>query len=220
MKKCCPCLKECKICSDEKTCKECYNPFYLSCNNDSCVDDCGYCYAKDNITFGVWRCVNCKEDYDKEKFNLNGTCYDEIPLITYNDPDVFNKPHKIVDEKCNWLMGCKEGCLKCDTWYTEFCTQCEPGYYGKDFWSLSQPKTFPCYTEEECQGVKKYRFNESDRIGGVPKVINNEGVCYNCKLREGNYRLEYNYTCDSKTIRSFVDIPEYNKLSSCYFRCA
>ena len=223
MKKCCPCLDDCKVCPDENTCQDCYQPFYLAPNNDSCVEDCGYCYAKDNITFGVWRCVNCKEDYlPSVKYNLNGTCYDEIPLITYKDPDVFNKSHHIIDDKCNLLMGCKEGCHKCDTWYTEKCTECSKGFYKEDHWGeLKQPHTFPCFTEDECHGKTKYRFNESLEIGGVCKIINGIEVCYNCKKRENNYRqVEDNFTCGPFAKYTFVEIPNYNKLSKCYKRCA
>jgi len=36
-------------------------------------------------------CVNCKTRYLYPKYNLNGTCYDEIPEITYEDPDVKGK---------------------------------------------------------------------------------------------------------------------------------
>ena len=87
--KCHPCLEGCKKCKDEYSSKECYKPFYLSHNKNSCVEDCWYCFAKDNKSFNVWQCVNCKTAYSKEKYNLNGTCYDEIPLITYKDIDVF-----------------------------------------------------------------------------------------------------------------------------------
>jgi len=102
----------------------------------------------------VWKCVDCKHDYPVEKYNLNGTCYDKIPLIEYPDPDIIGKPYHIADEKCNWLIGCKGGCLICDTWYTEKCTKCKPNYYKEDFYSLIEPPTFPCFTENECKGLK------------------------------------------------------------------
>ena len=36
MEKCCPCLDGCKICKN-----------LTKCDHESCVDDCGYCLAKD-----------------------------------------------------------------------------------------------------------------------------------------------------------------------------
>ena len=219
-RKCCPCMENCQICENMQTCSKCKMPFYLSPNNDSCVEDCGYCYSKDNKTFSSWQCVNCKTRYEKEKYNLNGTCYDEIPLMKYDDPDVYDKPHHIVDDKCNWLWGCKEGCFKCNTWYTSKCTKCKKGYYMEDFYSLTQKETFPCFKEEECKGIIPYQFDKTMQVGGVPKIINGEGVCYNCRLREGNYRqVENDFSCGPKPKRTFVNITHYNKLSKCYIRC-
>ena len=58
-------------------------------------------------------------------------------------------------------------------------------------------------------------------IGRVPKVINGEEICYNCRLREGNYRqIENNFTCGPKVKRTYISIIHYNKLSNCYFRCS
>ena len=220
--KCCPCINECKVCKDDFTCNECYKPFYLSHDNDSCVEDCGYCYAKDNTTFDVWRCTNCKEDYDVEKYNLNGTCYDSIPKITYKDEELFGKYHHILDDKCNWLIGCKGGCFNCTPWYTEQCTtKCKPAYYKKDFYRSEQPITFPCYTERECQGLDRYKYDTSEDIGGVPKNITDEGLCYNCWLRDNLYRqVENNFTCGPRKKGTYISIPYYGKLSKCYFRCA
>ena len=222
MEKCCPCLKDCKECADENTCIDCFKPFYLSPNNDSCVEDCDYCYAKDNKNFRAWQCVNCKTRYlPKVKYNLNGTCYDEIPKIEYPDPDIQGKLHWVEDDKCNWLTGCKGGCFSCKFWYTEQCTKCKPDFYKEDFYSLTQPETFPCFTENECHGIEKYKYNESMKIGGVAKVLNGEGVCYNCRLREGNYRqVENDFTCVPRAKRTYIDIAHYNKLSYCYTRCA
>ena len=218
MKKCCPCLDGCQICKNETECIHCWNPLYLMPNHDKCVNDCPYCLAKDNQ---LWECVNCKTRYAKEKYHLNGTCYDEIPLIEYEDPDVKGKPHHVIDEQCNLLKGCKEGCFDCKGWYTEKCIQCSPNFYKKDFFGLQQPPYFPCYKEKECQGIEPYQFNPKDRIGGVPKKVNNELVCYNCKLRENNYRqVENNFVCGPRAKRTYIDIPEYNKLSQCYLRCA
>ena len=144
-----PCLNSCKKCKDEFTCDDCYKPLFLSPNNDSCVQDCGYCYAKDKTSFEAWQCVNCKTRYPIEKYNLNGTCYDTIPLITYKDPDVFNKSHHIINDQCNLLIGCKEGCFNCSPWYSETCIKCKKGYYKEDFFNLIQPNTYHCFKERE-----------------------------------------------------------------------
>ena len=221
MEKCCPCLDKCKVCTNEQTCDECYNPFYIKApHKDECVDDCGYCYAKDNKNFPVWKCVDCKNDFPVEKYNLNGTCYDQIPLIEYEDPDVYGKPHHIADEKCNWLIGCKDGCLTCNTWYTDNCTKCKPDYYEEDFYTLVKPHTFRCLTENECKGLEKYKYDQSEH-GGVPKKINGEGVCYNCRLREGNYcQVNYNFVCGPRPpTGTYIKLPHYNKLDNCYVRC-
>ena len=226
MQKCCPCFKDCKECVDDKTCVDCYKPFYLAPNNDSCVKDCDYCYAKDNKTFRAWQCVNCKTRYPQVKYNLNGTCYDEIPLITYPDPEFTGKnvKHWVEDDTCNWLTGCKGGCFSCKNWYTEKCTKCKPNYFKEDYYSEPPDPnrvSFPCFTERECHGLDKYKYDEEKEIGGVAKVLDGEGVCYNCRLREGNYRqVENDFTCGPKAKRTYVNITHYNKLSSCYVRCA
>ena len=221
MLKCCNCLDGCQICPNETICKKCFYPHFLTPEKDKCVDDCGYCLAKD---WKLMECVNCKNRYDSPKYNLNGTCYDEIPEITYPDPDVFGKKHHVIDETCNLLIGCKEGCKNCSEWYTEKCTLCFPDFYKEDFFSLIEPPTFYCFKEKECQGIEPYQFNKSLRIGGVPKILDGEGVCYNCRLRENpgnNYRqVENNFTCGPKPKKTFVDILHYNKLSQCYTRCA
>ncbi|MBR4260759.1 MAG: hypothetical protein IKQ33_02245, partial [Clostridia bacterium] len=222
MEKCCPCLGHCKVCPNSETCDECYEPFYIKApHKDECVEDCGYCYAKDNKNFPVWKCVDCKNDFPVEKYNLNGTCYDQIPLIEYEDPDVHGKPHHIADETCNWLIGCKGGCLICDTWYTENCTKCKPNYFAQDYYSLPQPDTFPCLTENECKGLEIYKYDPSFEHGGVPKVIGGEGVCYNCRLRENNYcQVNDNFVCGPRPpTGTYIKIPHYNKLDKCYLRC-
>ena len=216
-----PCLNSCKKCKDEFTCDDCYKPLFLSPNNDSCVQDCGYCYAKDKTSFEAWQCVNCKTRYPIAKYNLNGTCYDKIPLITYKDPDVFNKSHHIINNQCNLLIGCKEGCFNCSPWYSETCIKCKKGYYKEDFFNLIQPNTYHCFKERDWQGLENYRFNKTMEIWRVPKVINGEEICYNCRLREGNYRqVENNFTCGPKVKRTYISIIHYNKLSNCFFRCS
>ena len=190
------------------------------------MKDCDYCYAKDNKTFRAWQCVNCKTRYPQVKYNLNGTCYDEIPLITYPDPEFTGKnvKHWVEDDTCNWLTGCKGGCFSCKNWYTEKCTKCKPNYFKEDYYSEPPDPnrvSFPCFTERECHGLDKYKYDEEKEIGGVAKVLDGEGVCYNCRLREGNYRqVENDFTCGPKAKRTYVNITHYNKLSSCYVRCA
>ena len=72
--------------------------------------------------------------------------------------------------------------------YTENCTQCFPEYFKEDFFSEKEPETFHCFRETEYQGVEEYHFNKSLEVDGVQKMIDGKGLCYNCRLREGNYR--------------------------------
>ena len=221
MEKCCPCLDGCKICQNVTKCDQCFKPHYLMPDHESCVDDCGYCLAKDDQ---LMECVNCKTRYLSPKYNLNGTCYDEIPEITYEDPDVKGKKHHVLDDQCNLLIGCKEGCFNCSLWYTEKCTKCFPEFYKEDHFPSPDPPIFPCFKEKECQGIEPYQFDKNFLVsppGGVPKILNGEGVCYNCRYREGSYRqVENNFTCGPKAKRTYVNITHYNKLSQCYPRCA
>ena len=211
--KCCECLDNCQVCENNSTCKKCYYPFLLADNYTKCNESCDYCFAEDK-TLG--ECVNCKTRYEKPKFTLNKTCVDEIPFIEF-----LKRYHHIVDDTCNLLIGCKEGCHKCEPWYTDNCTECHADYYKKDFYNMTQPKTFPCYNKTTCQGITPYIHDERQRIGGVPFLENNSKVCLNCRLRNNSYRLpENNFYCsDEKIDRTYVDIEEYNKLSYCYFRC-
>ncbi len=215
MTKCCPCLEHCKVCQNETICDNCYPEYFRIPSGEECPSDCSNntCWAEDRQ---LWECVNCKTRYlPVEKYNLNGTCVDKIPFIPF-----LNRYHHIVDEKCNILQGCKEGCFKCDAWYTENCTQCFPEFYKEDFYGLQTPHTFHCFKEKECQGVEKYQFDENLRIGGVPKLVQGENVCYNCRLREGNYRqVENDFTCGPRAKRTYIDIPHYNKLGECHRRC-
>ena len=213
-KKCCECFDNCKICENNSTCKKCYYPFLLADNYTKCNKTCDYCFAEDRA---LGECVNCKTRYDKPKFTLNKTCVDEIPFI-----ELIKRYHHIVDDKCNLLIGCKEGCHKCDPWYTDKCTECSADYYKQDFYNVTpQPETFDCYNKTTCQGVTPYKHDIFKRIGGVPVIENNEKVCLNCRLRNNSYRLPENdfYCSDTKIDRTYVDIEEYYKLSYCYFRC-
>ena len=73
------------------------------------------------------------------------------------------------------------------------------------YWSSTSTK--PCFKEKECQGIEPYQFDKSLEIRGVPKIINGEGVCYNCKIKENNYRqVENNFTCGSKAKKHLLII--------------
>ena len=211
--KCCPCLDHCKECKNATICDKCYRPFLLTPDHTQCNESCGYCLAEDRV---LGECVNCKTRYGTPKYTLNKTCVNEIPFIEF-----LKRYHHIVDDECNLLHGCKEGCYKCDPWYTDNCTECNASYYKEDFYSIEpKPKTFKCFNETTCQGVTPYKHNEKLRIGGVPILEGKENVCLNCRLRNNSYRLPENkFYCGDKIARTYVDIDEYNKLSYCYFRC-
>jgi len=219
MLKCCPCsVGFCKVCHSDPICDNCFPPFFRNPDGLSCVPECGYCLAEDRQK---WQCVNCK---DSGLYNLNKTCVDEskLPISLYiSDPYFEGKKHHVVDPQCNLVTGCKGGCNKCDAWYTEHCTECKSDYYKEDFFSIIQPnKTFKCFTENECKGIEQYEFDD-EKVGGVPKHIAGELVCYNCRLREGNYRqVANNFTCGPKGKRTYIAIKYYNTLEECYLRCA
>ena len=214
-KKCCECFDKCKVCKDNSTCDKCYQPFFLADNYTKCNETCGYCYAEDR---NLWECVNCKTRYSTPKYTLNKTCVDEIPFIEF-----IKRYHHIIDDQCNLLHGCKEGCYKCDPWYSDRCKECNSDYYKEDtFGKILNPNdTFLCFNKTTCQGVTPYKHNESLRIGGVPILENSTKVCLNCKLRNNSYRLPEDkfYCSDIKINRTYIDIEPYNKLSYCYLRC-
>ena len=211
--KCCPCINHCKECQNNKYCDKCYPPFFKTENGTLCNESCGYCLAEDK---NLWECVNCKTRFDSPKYNLNKTCVNDIPFI-----ESIKRYHHIVDDSCNLLHGCKEGCHKCAPWYSDNCTECISSYYKEDFYGKEpQPKTFHCFDKETCKGVTPYIHDIWLKIGGVPILENNENVCLNCKLRNNSYRLpEDDFYCGNKTKRTYIDIEDYNKLSYCYFRC-
>ncbi len=217
--KCCPCFKYCERCKNDTICEFCEENYFKAPDSKSCNEDCGYCLAKDEE---LRECVNCKTRYPDEKYNLDGYCKDELPIFTYEQvvyPKTVNKSYHVIDETCNLIDACKEGCFNCER-FTDHCTKCMPGYYKEDYFNLSQPKYFRCFNKTTCQGVTQYPHDETLRIGGVP-VFEEENVCLNCKLRNNSYRLPENkfYCSDTKIDRTFIDIPEYNKLSQCYVRC-
>ena len=210
--KCCPCLDHCKECPNGEKCDKCYPPYFKTENNTLCNESCGYCLAEDR---NLWECVNCKTRYKTSKYTLNKTCVNEIPFI-----ESIKRYHHIIDDQCNLLHGCKEGCYKCDPWYTDNCTECNSNYYKEDLYNKTQQKTFYCFNETTCKGITPYKHDEKMRIGGVPIFENGENVCLNCRLRNNSYRLPENkFYCGNKIKRTYLDIEEYNKLSDCYFRC-
>jgi len=219
-KKCCPCFDHCEICKNDTICERCEKPWYLPPEKTSCDKDCGYCLAKDDE---LRECVNCKTKYDKEKYHLDGYCVDELPSFNYTQqifPYLVNKPYHVIDEKCNMIDACKEGCFNCAQRFSDNCTKCWPGYYKEDFFGITpERKTFRCFNKTTCQGITPYP-HESIRIGGVP-VFENENVCLNCRLRNNSYRLPEDrfYCSDVKIDKTYIDIEDYNKLSECYYRC-
>ena len=211
--KCCPCSSHCKVCTNETECNKCYPEFFRTKNeydNETvCDPECGYCLAEDR---NRWECVNCKYDYPEPRYTLNKTCVKEIPYIEF-----LKRYHHIIDDTCNLLIGCKEGCHKCAPWYSDECTECNVSYYKED--GKLDNETFHCYEKDTCIGNKSYIHDITKQIGGVPMTVNGEKVCWNCKLHGGKYRLPDEIVCGEKIDRTYIDIDEYNKLSYCYFRC-
>jgi len=218
-KKCCPCLDHCKVCQNETKCDHCFPEFYRTPDAEHCDKDCGYCLAKDD---SKWECVNCK---DSQKYNLDGRCIDTLPSFNYFQYDKYLNPknvtkkYHIIDDKCNLIDACQEGCQKCSKRFSDNCTLCQEGYYREDPFKFRK-SNFHCYSMKVCQGVENYPNNNYEKVGGVPIEENEENVCLNCKLRNNSFRLpEDDFYCGEKIDRTYVDIDEYNKLSYCYFRC-
>ena len=219
----CNCLDECKVCTNATICKECYDPFYLSYpNHDACVDDCGYCLVKTKIE-GINTCINCADE-DLYTLNISHVPIEErggrINDICINENEVLEKKLLVVDPTCKRVFKCKEGCGNCTKWDSDSCTKCEKDYYKEDFFGLEQPKTFRCFNKTTCLGTTPYKHNETLRIGGVTVEEDGVKVCLNCKLRNDSFRQpEDDFYCGPERKRTFIDIPEYNKLTECYFRC-
>ena len=211
MNKCCPCLKDCKICINETKCEKCFDDFYKTPEWDVCTKVCNSCLAYDD---DLKECVFCKTRYKETgmspRYNYKQKCYYPIP-----------EGHHLIDDICYNTTICDESCFTCDPEGSAKCTKCKSGYFKEDFFGKTEPKTFRCFNKTQCQGIHKYLPEKSLRIGGVPIEENGEGVCLNCKLRNNSYRLpEDNFYCsDVKPKGTFVDIEEYNKLSKCYRRC-
>ena len=227
--KCCPCLLHCEKCQNETKCDKCEEKFYRDSEAEHCDEDCGYCLAKDDTRR---ECVNCKTSYSFEKYNLDGICVNTLPSFNYSEVNEYSftvnvtKLYHIVDETCNLIDACKKGCKKCSERFSDKCTECEEDYYQEDPFNKNRT-VFECYSKKTCQGVIPYphRGLDSDKkIGGVPIEENIDNkikkVCLNCKQRNDSYRLpEDDFYCGEKINFTYVDIPEYNKLSKCYYRC-
>ena len=211
--KCCPCINHCKECGNSTHCDKCYAPFFKTNEGTLCNETCGYCLAEDR---NIWECVNCKY---RGQYTLNKTCVSQIPFI-----DFLKRYYHIIDDQCNLLMGCKEGCHKCYPWYSDNCTECNSSYYKEDHTGENpQPKTFKCFDEPTCKGITPYIHDFRLKVAGVP-VQNWNGLynlCVNCKKQNDSYRLPApNYYCAKKKTRTYVYIDDYNALEYCYLRCA
>ena len=210
MNKCCPCLKDCKVCKNETKCEECFLPFYKTPEWDMCNKTCDPCLAYDE---DLRECVYCKDRYNdtgmSPRYNLNQTCVYPMP-----------ENYHLIDDKCYFITLCDDSCFTCDPWDSAQCTKCNPGYYKEDFYGKEQPRTFRCFSKTQCQGIEIYKPEKNLRVGGVPVVENGEEICLNCKLRNNSFRLpENDFYCGEKIKKTFVDIEDYNKLSKCYIRC-
>ena len=222
--KCCPCFDNCKKCPDETKCDTCFKPFLLTPEKDKCNKTCGYCYAEDH---DLGECVNCKTRYGNiEKYTLqNDTVNKCVNSLTFPVEGLGGKnwTHHVIDDQCNLIIGCKEGCQKCTPWYSDECTECKKDFYKEDFHGITPlPKdTFYCFNLTTCQGHYGYKHDdEIIRIGGVPIKEDGVNVCLNCKLRNESYRQPIpNIYCGTKGTRTYVKIEDYNMLDECYFRC-
>ena len=230
--KMCDCLPHCQVCKNNETCEECWPHWLLPPEKTSCDANCSYCLTPiwdDEKSEKNGRCINCKEYYTPERYTYNKKCYEEskIPDFTYREYrsendfyDVLKKYH-VYDEKCNMLTACKKGCHTCSIEQTDRCTECEKDYYMEDPFNITKREWFRCFTKRQCRGDDEYPHNYSLKVGGVDFTDENlRLVCLNCKQRNGTYRQpEPNYWCGPYKNMTFIEIPDYNKLTDCYFRC-
>ena len=231
MVKMCPCFENCKTCQGPDLCDVCRNTWLLPPERTSCNKSCDYCLTPhfeniENQENG--RCINCKTEFTPEQYTYNNKCYeyDKIPYFNYTEYGNNNLTYKVqkfyhvIDKKCNLLTGCKKGCHKCSVLESEKCTECEENYYKEDPFNITKRPYFKCFTKKQCEGYDQYSHDQELKIGGVPIIEEEEKICLNCRQRNGSYRLpEDKIYCDVKIDRTYVDIPEYNKLSECYVRC-
>ena len=228
--KMCDCLPHCKVCKNADTCEECRKEWLLQPEKTSCNKTCDYCltpFWEKEATKENGRCVNCKTDFTPAQYTYKDKCYkeSEIPEFTYKEYrsendfyDVIKKYH-VYDEKCNMLTACKKGCHTCLKEKTDKCTECEEDYYMNDPFNVTRD-WFHCFTKRQCRGNDLYPHNYSLRIGGVDYIEDDKKICLNCKQRNNTYRQpEDNYWCGPYKNMTFVDIPDWNKLTKCYVRC-
>ena len=229
--KMCDCLPHCEKCQNAETCEVCRPEWLLQPAKTSCNQSCEYCLSpiwedKDKKKNG--RCINCKTYFTPEQYTYRNECYAEadIPSFTYreyrseNDFYDVKKKYHVYDEKCNMLTACKKGCHTCFKEQTDKCTECEEDYYMDDPFNRTNRKWFRCFTKRQCRGNDEYPHDYTARIGGVDIIENDKKVCLNCKQRNNTFRQpEDDYWCGDNITGTFVDIPDWNKLTKCYFRC-
>lgn len=131
MNKCCPCLKDCKVCKNETKCEDCFPPFYKTPEWDKCNKTCNSCLAYDDE---LRECVFCKDRYkhtDKSpRYNYKQKCYDDSIL----------KEFHLIDEVCYNVTKCDVSCFTCSPENSSLCTQCSQGYYRRFLWLASKRK--------------------------------------------------------------------------------
>ena len=232
MEKMCPCLDQCKVCKNKDTCEECWRTWLLHPQKTSCNNKCEHCYTpyfEKPETKEKGRCVNCATDFDPPQYTFDGKCYTKKPTFEYeaykpNDdgatiPKTIVKEYHVIEEFCNLLTACKEGCFKCSELKTDKCIECDPDYYKEDLEDKSKIP-FRCFSKRVCRGNDQYPHDIDLRVGGVDCVENGTKVCLNCRLRNDSYRQpEDDYWCGPYKNGTFVDIEPYNKLTKCYVRC-
>ena len=229
--KMCPCLPNCKECHGKDICEECSDTWLLSPEKNYCNKSCGYCltpYFEFPNNKSKGRCINCKEFFTPPRYTFENKCLkeSEIPEFKYKqyhtEIDFFEvtKKYHVYDEKCNMLTGCKKGCLQCSELETDKCTKCDKGYYMEDPFGKENRTDFLCFNKDQCIGNSPYLHRINKSIGGVPIEEDNKLVCLNCLQRNNSYRQPgENYWCGPLINRTFVEIPEYNKLTKCYYKC-
>ena len=228
--KMCECLPHCKVCKNNETCDECREKWLLPPEKTSCDETCAHCLTPhwtDEKLKTNGTCLNCKTDFDPPRYTYKDKCYleSEIPEFTYREYrsendfyDVVKKYH-VYNETCNLLTACKKGCKTCIKEKSENCTECEDDYYMEDPFNFTR-KSFYCFTKRQCRGNDSYPHKPELLIGGVPIEEDDKKVCLNCRQRNNSFRQpEENYYCGPYKNRTFVEIPEYNKLTDCYVRC-
>ena len=228
--KMCDCLPHCKVCRNAETCEECREEWLLQPEKTSCNKSCEHCltpYWENEKKKEKGRCVNCKTDFTPAQYTYKDKCYkeSEIPEFKYTEYrsendfyDVIKKYH-VYDEKCNMLTACKKGCHTCLNETTDKCTECEEDYYMDDPFNVTK-NWFYCFTKRQCRGNDEYPHNYSLKVGGVDYFENDKKICLNCKQRNNTFRQpEDNYWCGPNKTSTFVEIPGWNKLTDCYFRC-